>query len=225
MKKPYLFLVLFFLAVSCFCQEGSTNLVSGVITINHSLKINGRNQLKSSYERRLPLALSDPNFFSGTVVSRNDFTVGLQRKLSPMYSYAVGGMYRLSEGGNGQRLFQQISCVQQTLTRVKLAHRLRLDETFSARAPEYRFRYRVGAELPSRGFKTDPGETYIAFLSEALAKFQGGEFLPELRVATQFGYLFKNGNKGELLLDLRMENPGETSETIFLIGVGYYFSK
>ena len=158
------------------------------------------------------------------MVARNHFTVGVQRKLSPLYSIAAGGMYRISESGNKQRLFQQIAHVQQTLSRFKIAHRLRLDETFSNLAPEYRIRYRLGAELPSRGFRVDPGETYVAFLSEFLMKYKGDSQIPELRITTQLGYLFKGGNKGEFLFYVLIQDPGANSENLFLIGLGYYFS-
>jgi len=209
---------------SIYSQEGCENLFSGVVNLNHSLQINNRYQLKSGFERRLPVDLSNKAFFSGTVVTRNHLTIGIQRKLSPLYSIAAGGIYRISEGGNKQRLFQQIAHVQQTLSRFKIAHRLRLDKTFSNLAPEYRIRYRLGAELPSRGFRVDPGETYFALLSEFLMKYKGDTQIPELRITTQLGYLFKGGNKGEFLFDVRIQNPGANSENLFLIGLGYYFS-
>jgi DNA-binding XRE family transcriptional regulator len=124
-----------------------------------------------------------------------------------------------------QRLYQQIGYVQQTLSRVKIVHRVRFDQTFSAKATEFRYRYSVGAELPRSGFRTDPGEHYFAVLAEYLVKFQDSKYTPELRLAFQFGCLFRNTNKGEVLLEIRIDELGSRSESLFLLGLSYYLSK
>jgi len=65
-------------------------------------------------------------------------------------------MFRFIEGTTEQLLYQRLGYVQQTLTRFKVVHRLRIDQTFSSDPFENRIRYGVGVELPRRGFRTDP---------------------------------------------------------------------
>ncbi len=206
-------------------EETSKNLFSGVFAVNHSLKISNRYQLKSSIEQRVPYDFSNSNFFDGTVNARTQLTTGIQRKLGTFFSGAVGGMYRFAENANRQRLYQQVGYVQQTLTRFKIAHRLRLDQTFSPQETEYRYRYRFGAEIARRGFRTDPGESYFAFLTEILSKTKAGNYQTELRLVTQCGFLFKNSNKGEFLLELRVDDVGVRPQNLFLVGFSYYFTK
>lgn len=226
MKKLLILLIIFCSRFSASAQEeAATNLFSGVLTVNHSLKISNRYQLKSSVEQRVPYDFSNSTFFNGTVNARTQLTTGIQRKLGTFFSGAFGGMYRFAENANRQRLYQQVGYVQQTLSRFKIAHRLRLDQTFSPQETEYRYRYRFGAELARRGFRTDPGESYVAFLTEILSKTKAGNYQTELRFVTQFGFLFKNTDKGEFLLELRMNDIGESPENLFLVGFSYYFSK
>jgi len=207
-------------------QEQGQNLSTGVLMVNHSLLISNRYQLKSSVEQRLPFIFSNVPFFSGTIKPRTDITTGIQRKLNSNFSVAFGGMYRFINNTTEQRLYQQVGFVQQTLSRVKVVHRLRVDETFSVDPTEYRIRYRAGLQLPRSGFRVDPGEHYLAVLAEVLNKFQNKSYRPEVRFTSQFGFLFKNSNKGELMLEVRMDGIGRNSaENLFLLGLSYYLSK
>lgn len=206
-------------------EKKQDNLSSGVLMLNHSLKISNRYHLKSSIEQRIPFIFTNVSFFTGKVRARTDFTTGLQRKLNSSFTAAVGGMYRFVSRTSEQRLYQQIGYFQQTLSRVKIVHRVRVDQTFSAEETEFRYRYRAGAELPRSGFRTDPGEHYFAVLAEYLVKFQDSKYTPELRLASQFGFVFRNTNKGEVLLELRIDELGSGSENLFLLGLSYYLSK
>jgi len=63
-------------------------------------------------------------------------------------------------------------------------------------------------------------------LGEFLAKSQGGAVTQELRVASQFGFLFNNSNKGELQLEVRIDDVvRKVQENLFLLGLSYYFTK
>lgn len=224
MKNYGLFFIFLLVVLSGISQEKvNRNFIGGSASINHSLKISNRYSLKTAYEFR---SAGKPSNDKTTVYeSRHDFTLGLQRKLSTFFSGAAGGMVRFSNLGEKQRLYQQIGYVQQTLSRFKIAHRFRVDETFSTAPTEYRLRYRFAAELPSRGFRTDPKESYVAVLSEFLGKFKGNDYEPEFRIATQFGYLFESGNKGEFLIELRVEDFKKDRLNLFIAGIGYYFNK
>lgn len=225
-KPPILLALLICFTLEAIAQEKKQeNLSSGVLMLNHSLKISNRYQLKSSIEQRIPFIFTDVPFFTGKVRARTDFTSGLQRKLNSSFTAAVGGMYRFINSTTEQRLYQQIGHIQQTLSRVKIAHRVRVDQTFSADATEFRYRYRIGAELPRSGFRTDPREHYFAVLAEYLVKFQDSVYTPEVRLASQFGFLFRNNNKGEVLLEIRIDELGSGSENLFLLGLSYYLSK
>lgn len=207
-------------------QEGQRrNISSGVLTLRHSYNISNRYRVKSSVEQRLPFIWGKVSLFDGNIQPRTDLRIGLQRRLNNYVSTTVGGIYRFIGGESEQGLYQQMGYVQQTLTRFKVAHRVRFDQTFSGHSIEHRYRYRFGLELPRSGFRTDPGESYFALLTEVLGKFKEGEYTQELRVGGQLGFLFKNTNKGELLLELRVDDPGVNSVNLYLLGLNYYFTK
>jgi hypothetical protein len=146
-------------------------------------------------------------------------------KLNPSKRVAFGVFHRIQDGANANRLIQQFASVNR-LRGMKLAHRIRTDQTFTKDDPvELRVRYRISTEIPLSGTTLDPGEHYLILSDEPIISFQGGEFEIENRLVFSFGRLITSSQKLEWSLDFRTDKYIQDGfRTRLWAKVGYFFS-
>lgn len=153
---------------------------------------------------------------------RQDLAAIVGKKLSANLVIGVGYMGRLESERYIHRAIQQIA-ITQPLYRLRLAHRLRTDQTWDPdESFEFRIRYRFGVECPLAGIKLDPNELYIKSTLEYLARFQN-DFINEIRLVPALGYYGKKKNSIELGIDYRFASVfEEIGGHGFWVYAGYY---
>lgn len=146
-------------------------------------------------------------------------------RLNPSKRIAFGVFHRIQEGANSNRLIQQFASVNR-LRGLKLAHRIRTDQTFvKGDVVEFRLRYRISTEIPLSGRTLDPGEHYLIFSNEPIFSLQGGEFEIENRLVLSFGKLITSSQKLEWSADFRTDKYiQEGFRTRLWAKVGYFYS-
>ena len=156
---------------------------------------------------------------------RTDLMAFYDFELNPTKSIAFGVFHRIQEGANANRIIQQFASVNR-LRGLKLAHRLRTDQTFTKGDPvEIRLRYRLATEIPLSGSTLDPGEHYLVLSDEPIFSFQGGEFEIENRLVFSVGELITSSQKLEWSLDYRTDKfIQEGFRTRLWAKVGYFYS-
>ncbi len=156
---------------------------------------------------------------------RTDLMSFFDVKLKPSKSIAFGVFHRIQEGANSNRVIQQFASVNR-LRGMKLAHRLRTDQTFTkGESMEVRFRYRIATEIPLSGSTLDPGEHYLVLSNEPIFSFQGGEFEIENRLVFSLGKLINSSQKLEWSIDYRTDKfIQEGFRTRLWAKVGYFYS-
>lgn len=156
---------------------------------------------------------------------RTDLMAFYDLKLNPTKSIAFGIFHRIQDGANANRLIQQFASVNR-LRGLKLAHRLRTDQTFTKdEALEIRFRYRVAMEIPLSGSSLDPGEHYLILSNEPIFSLQGGDFEIENRLGFSLGKLINSSQKLEWSIDYRTDKfIQEGFRTRLWAKVGYFYS-
>jgi len=159
----------------------------------------------------------------GYEFERQDLSLALSRKIAADAELAGGYQIRYEAEEIIHRTMQQIS-FSQSLSRTKLAHRFKADQTWVPSEPfELRLRYRFGLEYPLFGQKLDPNELYLKSNLEYLAEFQDG-LTNEFRWTPALGFLGRDENSFELGLDYRLEGIfDELREHGFWLYLGYYF--
>lgn len=136
---------------------------------------------------------------------QNDFQVFADYKVTPLISVSGGYQYRLlSDQDNTHRLIEQIGFVQKA-SRMRIGHRIRLDQMFLEEGIQWRFRYRFSTEIPLNGHSLDPTEYYLLGQAEAIASFEPGEKDLENRLYMAMGYVFKNAYKIQMGPDYRTD--------------------
>src|SRR5690606_27540432 len=96
---------------------------------------------------------------------------------------------------------------QTRLESIRFAHRIAADQTFSPdENPEFRLRYRLGAEIPLSGLKVDIKDFYFKFNTEILNSIQNDEYGLEFRIIPNIGYVINDQQKIELGLDNRFDD-------------------
>ena len=157
--------------------------------------------------------------------NRTDVQVFGGYRINPFLKAAAGYQYRFGNTRNSQRTIQQLALVQRKPS-YRLAHRLRTDQTYNdTEAPEYRFRYRLSAEIPLEGLSINPGEYYLILSDEPVFSTQGGETDLENRIGGNLGYSIRDGSKVELGIDYRTDRLLETHvRQRFWITMGWYIS-
>ena len=146
-------------------------------------------------------------------------------KLNPTKSIAFGVFHRIQEEANANRIIQQFASINR-LRGLKLAHRLRTDQTFTKGEPlEIRLRYRLATEIPLSGSMLDPGEHYLVLSNEPIFSLQGGEFEIENRLVFSLGKLITSSQKLEWSIDYRTDKfIQEGFRTRLWAKVGYFVS-
>jgi hypothetical protein len=146
-------------------------------------------------------------------------------KLNESKRIAFGLFHRIQDGANANRLIQQFATVNR-LRGLRLAHRVRTDQTFTeGEQVEIRVRYRVSTEISLAGRTLDPGEHYLIVSDEPILSLQGGEFEIENRLVFSFGKLITSSQKLEWSLDYRTDKYiQEGFRTRLWAKVGYFYS-
>lgn len=156
---------------------------------------------------------------------RTDLMSFYDLKLNPSKSIALGVFHRIQEGANANRIIQQFASVNR-LRGLKLAHRLRTDQTFTkGESIEVRLRYRIAAEIPLSGSTLDQGEHYLLLSNEPILSLQEGEFEIENRLIFSLGKLLTSSQKLEWGIDYRTDGfIQEGFRTRLWAKVGYFYS-
>ncbi|MEE4277239.1 MAG: DUF2490 domain-containing protein [Halieaceae bacterium] len=156
---------------------------------------------------------------------RTDWMAFYGAKISPSNSVAVGVFHRIQGGENANRFIQQFASVMR-LRRMRLAHRVRTDQTFTdGEDVELRLRYRLAAELPLSGTSLEPGENYLMVSNEPIFSLQSGDFEIENRLVLGVGRLLSRDQKLEVSIDHRTDKYIQDGFRHRLwLKVGYFMS-
>ncbi len=135
-----------------------------------------------------------------------DYSIITAKKIGLNSRLAGGYLIRFRDKELVHRIIQQFSIVQK-MTSFRLAHRFTGDQTFAPNeSPEFRFRYRLTAEIPLNGQSVDPKEFYLKINNEILNSCQNSEYDLEIRTVPLLGYDISDSNKIEIGLDYRLNS-------------------
>ncbi len=156
---------------------------------------------------------------------RTDLMVFYDWRLTPTSSAAIGIFRRFQDGADGNRIIQQFAFLNRLRT-IRLAHRLRTDQTYTdGQDIEWRLRYRVATEVPLDGATLDPGELYLVISNEPIFSLQSGEFNIENRLIFTLGKLYPNNHKLEYSIDYRTDGFfNDQFRTRLWPKIGYFYS-
>jgi hypothetical protein len=136
---------------------------------------------------------------------RTDWMAFYGAKISHSNSVAFGIFHRVQDGENANRFIQQFASVMR-LRNMRLAHRVRTDQTFTdGEEVELRLRYRLAAEIPLSGTTLEPRENYLVISNEPIFSVQSGDSEIENRLVTTFGRLLSEDQKLEVSIDYRTD--------------------
>ena len=138
---------------------------------------------------------------------RTDLQGFVARKFNPFLKVSIGYQYRVEgDGPDHHRAIQQIAFVQNS-QRIRFAHRIRTDQTFSTgnEDQEYRIRYRFSTDIPLSGQTLDPNEFYFLTSNEIIFGVKGNSGEIENRLVGSLGYFFGQKAKLEAGLDWRID--------------------
>lgn len=154
-----------------------------------------------------------------------DISLIAAKRLSIRTSIGAGYLMRIDDEGLKNRTIQQISIVS-ALPFFRLSHRFRADQTFKRNYDtEFRFRYRISAEVPLEGQSVDPLEFYLKLNNEYLNSFQAREYDLEIRAAAFLGFALTPDSELEFGVDYRIDSfiNGYSRNRVWL-GIGFYQS-
>lgn len=222
-KNLFIFFLFFGINSSLNCQSSFYLGSMPGVNINKDLKqdwslnfsIESRQNLKSWEDGNSSDLMFDYELTDLSLITAKK--VGLNSKL------AAGYLIRLEGSQVGHRFIQQFSTVRKYST-FRMGHRFSTDQTFGENEDtEWRFRYRINAELPLNGDSADSGEFYMKLNNEYLNKFQRGDYDLEFRLSPYLGYIFEDTNKIELGLDYRIDGfLDSAAENDFWIRINWY---
>lgn len=223
----YLFAWLLSLCMSVFSFAQDRYQLGVMPSANMKFSLGDGQELNAKLESRQFL-LDGPEGVAagnGFRYERSDLELVYNRSLSPLRSIGAGYLFRVEEGsGIVHRFIQQYAIIQR-LRAVRIAHRIRTDETFSREDVRFRFRYRISVEKPLNGLVIDPREFYLKFNNEYLPTLAAGDFDMEIRALATIGYNFSDDMKLETGLDYRAEQiiSPDTEHQCWL-ALGWYYS-
>lgn len=160
------------------------------------------------------------------VYRRTDLQSFIGFGLHPLWKMAVGFQYRFNTGElqDEQRTIQQVVFLQR-IAAVRMAHRLRTDQTFGAGELSMRGRYRLSAEIPLNGQKVDPGEWYAVVSVESIFENAQNNWGLENRLVATLGYQATNQVKVEIGPDWRVSGfMSNTYSHDLWFGIGAYIT-
>jgi hypothetical protein len=199
-------LILGHLPILCFAQQGAR--WGALPELNASTSFNslwGANFKVQSRQLFLDRTAGIPEALEYEYVLTDLAVAGVFR-IDPANSLALGYLVRVEKEQLIHRTIQQFSHVRK-YSGWRLGHRFSADQTYSSDDPtEYRFRYRIGADLPLNGQEVDPLEFYLKITNEYLHAVAGSAYDLEIRLGPVLGFVFTDTNKLELGLDYRIDS-------------------
>ena len=203
------FLLLFLLSLVCSRGAQSQTAYGGLMPeMGLTLPITGKFSQTYKIENQHFLfrdATDGKNGFAYEY-ERTDLQFFLNMKFAGNWKASLGYQLRIEEQWNtNHRPIQQIA-TSTSVAHLRLAHRIRLDQTLEQNEPFlFRTRYRAALEIPFSGEKLDPKEFYLVFSDEPIFGIDLNGASLENRFVATVGHFFNNGNKLELSLDHRSD--------------------
>lgn len=210
MNTNFLYLLGIFCVLAWMpCTAQNAYQIGILPSVNLNNKFKKDWSLNSRIESRQVFVSGD---FKSTEVDKQyeyvltDFTLISAKKIGLNSRIGVGYTLRYRDGSFFHRAIQQFTTVQK-LSGFRLAHRFSSDQTFSAtQIPEFRFRYRIGFEIPLNGESVDAKEFYLKINNEFLNSIEGREYDLEIRIVPLLGYDITDNNRVEIGLDYRVNS-------------------
>lgn len=203
MKKLHLFFIAMLCTWAGIAQHDVRIGLLPTLNLNYSIgdnwKINSKTESRQIFFQR-----NNPeDLISRYRYERTDIDLVITRKTGLLSSAGGGYMIRFQDEVIIHRFIQQFASVQR-FSSLRLAHRLRTDQTFRPEEPmEFRARYRLSLELPLRGTVIDRGELYLKMNNETLLSIQDDIADWENRTVGNVGFFITDRNKLETGFDFR----------------------
>ncbi len=174
------------------------------INLNYKLKKDWSLNFKIESRQLLERGTFDGDIDKGYEYVLTDYSLIAAKKVGLNSRISGGYLFRFREGKATHRFIQQYTTTQK-LSRLRLAHRVVTDQTFSpAESTEYRLRYRLVVEIPLNGQSADPKEFYLKIGNEYLNSIQATAYDLEMRLVPLLGYALGENHKIEGGLDYRV---------------------
>lgn len=126
-----------------------------------------------------------------------DLSAIVNKKFGSRNSIGVGYLVRIYKDETVHRSIQQFAFGSGHGV-ISIAHRVSADQTFRpSEHPEYRLRYRIGAEIPLNGESVDPREFYLKCTNEYLGILQSSDTDLEIRALGVVGFNINKNSKVE----------------------------
>ena len=155
MKKTF-FTFSFLLLCSLLFAQSSYQL-GAIPRININQKLENNWKVNYKVESRVIISEGSITGASNSNFRYNltDVSSLLSKKVGLNNSIALGYLARFREGAVDHRFMQQFTIVSK-YNSFRLAHRFATDQTFREnRSDVFRFRYRIGVEIPFDGYSVD----------------------------------------------------------------------
>jgi hypothetical protein len=154
-----------------------------------------------------------------------DLSLTAGKRISRRSTLSGGYLMRVSESGIKNRFIQQLSLARR-YAGYSLSHRFAADQTFGKdEDTEFRFRYRLSAEIALQGETVDPKEFFLKTSHEYLNSFRGNDYDLEIRTAGLLGYALTKSNKLEVGLEHRADSfIGDAGRNRFWIAINFFHS-
>lgn len=149
---------------------------------------------------------ADAESYWGYQHQRTDLMLLGGMKINQNWKWGVGYLYRVrSASENSHRSIQEIS-VKQRLAKSTLGHRLRLDQTFTSKAPwQFRVRYRFDIKLPLKAQAIEPGDFFLYFSDEILYSIRNKTTDFENRFVATLGHQISDKSAVQVGIDYRTD--------------------
>lgn len=219
------FICAFFMVQQVMAQNdyklGILSQLNSDVSLQKNYKLNAKLETRQIFYQ----GQTNEKMLFGYDYERSDLELVLSKKINSLNAVGLGYLIRLKDGEATHRMIQQYSIIQ-NINKVRLGHRFRTDQTFSAHsAPRFRIRYRISTDKSLQGQSIDPKEFYLKFSSEILGTLQKKTFDTEIRALTSLGYYINDSNKVEAGIDYRMEEVTQkTSTHLGWLNIGWYYS-
>ena len=224
MRISLYILILFFLELlfsnSLWAQSSST--FGSLPTLQIDADFKNRGSLLVSYQQRNDVFRSSDKSTSYRFVL-SDLTAIYSQKITDQITLSAGGLFRYRNNELIGRTLQQIGFEKQS-GQLKLANRVRLDQTYFAAGVEHRLRYRFGIQIPLKTISDEQTKLYFKASNEYLGSYFENKSDLEIRVASSLGIALDNATKLELGLDYRLAQLISTPQKhAFWLTLGIYF--
>lgn len=225
MKRLFLQVVLLVVIISAYGQSTYKSGVMPQFNIDASLK--NKWKFNTKVEGRLTMFkgnMGEP-FKSYGEAERIDLEMVAVKSLNNVNSLGGGYLLRNEQGNWIHRFIQQYS-IASKINKVKLAHRIRTDQTIEPASDLiFRLRYRASFEIPLNGQVVDYKEFYMKINNEYLGWVQGSIKELDIRALVSLGYKLSDKYKFESGIDYRAEeiiNGGTKNH--FWLNIACYLS-